>query len=451
MSDMGTLRRSPRLWEQQVQKRLYDLASGEATTSSPVIDGILEGTDPLDPAPSIPVTLPVPSTPTLAQGVGSVIVTWNGKDSQGNAYPTDVDVEVHVSLSQGFTPDNTTKRGVMPTGGGSSTVDGLQEFKPPQPYWFCLRAVDVQGGTAVSAKVSGYPGQVVATDIGEGVITADKVSFDARDIGGVTTGIGDTLPTDAEKGDIFLLKVRNADGKTIALKQYQFDTVWNPVEWGTEAFSAGCIATRQIVAGAITAESGIIRDINADVIKSGAINANLITAGELDARIIKVGTLEADRIKSGGTIQGNSLRTPRAPNNSMIEIGNTSGTENEDYIKFITGASTVEGQIRANDNGMTLLPGDSPIRFDRGSNPVGRSADIIFNSPAGGGNWRIFVENLPEANFSAPAFDVIGVRNSDGQLYRFPSVTTPEPQIAALQQRIADLEGRLAALEGTEA
>lgn len=456
MSDLGSLRRSPRLWEQQVASRLQAIAAGQSVPSAPVQDGLLEGQDPVDPEPDLPTALAKPSTPRLDKGVGTIIAIWDGLDDQGQPYPTTVEVEVHVSLTSGFTPTAATKRGVMPAGGGASIIDGLSTFKPPKPYWIRLQGVDQEGGKAVSAQISGYPGEVVATDIGEGVITKDKVSFDARDIGGITTGIGTTLPpiggeTGAKEGDIFLLKVTNPDtGRTQALQQYQCDgTKWNAVQWGADALSAGSVAARQIVAGSITAEVIASRTILADNIATGTIKADSACIGSLDASKITAGSLSADRI-SGGVINGSSIRTPNSPNNSQIEIGNVNG-EAEDYIKFLTGSGVsqvTEGQIRANTNGMTLIAGDSPIRFDRGSNPGARSADLIFNSPSGAGNWRIFLENLPEATFSAPSFDVIGVRNSDGQLYRFPSVTVPEPAgESELLARIEQLEQRLAALE----
>lgn len=455
MSDLGSLRRSPRLWEQQVASRLQAIAAGQSVPSAPVQDGLLEGQDPVDPEPDLPTTLGKPSTPRLDKGVGTIIVIWDGLDDQGQPYPATVDVEVHVSLTSGFTPSAATKRGVMPAGGGQSIIDGLSTFTPPKPYWVRLLGVDQEGGSAASAQISGYPGEVVATDIGEGVITADKVSFNARQIGGVTTGIGNTLPpiggeTGALEGDIFLLKVRNPQGQVEALKQYQCDgTKWVPVEWGADALSAKCITAIQITAGAVTADAILGNEITADKIKTGTITSNSACIGSLDASKITAGFLSADRI-SGGVINGSSIRTPNSPNNSQIEIGNVNG-EAEDYIKFLTGGSgsqVTEGQIRANTNGMTLIAGDSPIRLDRGSNPGGRSADVIFNSPSGGGNWRIFLENLPEATFSAPSFDVIGVRNSDGQLFRFPSVTVPEPAgESELLARIEQLEQRLAALE----
>lgn len=460
--DMGTLRRAPRLWEQQVQQRLNTLAAGEPVVSGPVSGAELQGSDPLEPDPEVPTTLLPPSAPRLDKGIGSVVVSWDGLDNTGQPYPVTATVEVHVSLTQNFTPSATTRRGLV-AAGGTSTVDGLQTFDPPRPYWFRLVGVDQQGGTAASVSVSGFPGVVVATDIGEGTITYDKVSFNARTIGGVTTGIGTTLPpiatvleppNGALLGDTFLLKVTNppSGGQpgVTALKQYVCDgTKWNPVEWGTDAFSARCISALQIVAGSITADVIATKTILADNIATGTIKADSACIGSLDASKITTGVLNANLITATGTIRGASIETPRAPNNSFIQMGNTSGTENEDFIKFVTGANTVEGQIRANDNGMTLIPGDSPIRFDRGTAAGGRTADVVFNAPDGTGNWRININGLDAEQFAANTHDVLGLRLSDNRLVRLPNVTTPEPQIAALEERIAELESRLAAMEGS--
>lgn len=119
--DLGSLRRPPRLWEQQVQRRLNAVvAGGQYLATAPVVDGIWEGADPIDPEPEIPSNLPPPSTPTLSAGVGTIVASWDGRDNLGQPYPITATVEVHVSLTSGFVPSSATKRGDMPTGGGTT-------------------------------------------------------------------------------------------------------------------------------------------------------------------------------------------------------------------------------------------------------------------------------------------------------------------------------------------
>ena len=137
---------------------------------------------------------PAPSTPLVTQGVGSLLrATWDGKDATGAALlasaPDLFAVEVHLSTTANFTPDNTTYRDVLFGAGAIVLTDNLLYGVT---YFVRLVAVDVAGNRSpVSAQGSGSPRQVKDGDI-ESLSVARLVSgtgtFDLLLAGRIKTG-----------------------------------------------------------------------------------------------------------------------------------------------------------------------------------------------------------------------------------------------------------------------
>lgn len=456
--DFGEMRRAPRLWEQQLADSLGFVAPGDAmaAASGPVQDDVLDddASQPT-PDPTVPTDLPTPSAPTWRSGIAMIVVTWNGLDQMGEPWPTDTSswVEAHVSPTPNFTPSKATKQGIFLQGAGDVPSTAL---KADTDYWIALVGRDDLGGMTKSVEVKGHTGLIMDTDIGKGAITADKVSFDAREIGGVTTGIGSSLPTDAKQGDIFLLKVTNPEGGVTALKQYQFDgSKWNPVEWGADALSAKCITAQQmtagsIVAGAIAADAVLARnikagEITADKIATGTITANSACIQSLDADKITAGFLAVDRIKAG-TFTGQNMKTPKGADDTSIWIGDPDGS-GSDYIRFYKG-NNIKGLIKFRDGGGIQIGG---FPGDGGNDPLTIT----------GSDGMVFDTNvIPDATYNAN-HRVLGV-NASGRLvgYKTPPKDANDTPAAAgesvddlrelvrdLQEQVAQLTGRIEALE----
>ena len=449
--DMGEMRRAPRLWEQQLADTLGYVAPGGETASGPVNDGVLSDSETApEPDPTVPTDLPTPSVPTWRSGIAMIVVTWNGLTSTGEPWPVDTKswVEAHVSPTPNFTPSKTTNQGVFFQGAGDVPSTAL---KADTDYWVKLLGRDELGGVTVSAEVKAHTGLIMDTDIGKGAITADKVSFNARQIGGITTGIGTSLPTDAKEDDIFLLKVRNPEGGVEALVQYQFSNgVWNKVEWGAASLSAKCITAQQITAGAIVAGAIAADAVLAGNIKAGEITADKIAVGtitaqsaciqSLDAGKITVGFLSADRIR-GGKITGSAIQTP-GQNGSYIVMGDP-GDGGSDFIRFYNGGD-LSGQIRGMSDGIQIgglgpgdavwIDGDQGLRFRAGAVPV---------AAFGTGDRVVGINSLGRlVAFSSPP-------KADGDTPDAPgeSVDDLRALVRDLQATVAELTGRVKQLE----
>ena len=203
----GDFRRPPQLWEQ----RLAQLVS---MTSVGVVSG--GGTDPntpdlppgdggpgIEPEPvtPAPVDFAKPSAPTLTGAVQGIRVAWDGLNANGNLWPyTTSWIEVHMSTSGAtFTPSSSTLIGRLDYP-GEHYAGGLTAGTT---YYFRLRGADAAGNyTEASTAASGQTGLTTENDYGLGTIGAGVVSFNARQIGGITTTVGTTAPASPVTGDI---------------------------------------------------------------------------------------------------------------------------------------------------------------------------------------------------------------------------------------------------------
>jgi hypothetical protein len=119
---------------------------------------------------------PQPSDPVLEAKLGGIRIAWDGLTISATAMPSDFShVDVHVSLTNGFTPTNLTK---------------VTEFTGPSYYfvpaisstyvvhYVKFIAYDTTGNASVvSTQKSAVPQQVLGGDIANGEISYDEIAF----------------------------------------------------------------------------------------------------------------------------------------------------------------------------------------------------------------------------------------------------------------------------------
>ena len=294
---------------------------GDATAL--VTDPPVPGTDGgVEPAP---VTPPVddfvaPSTPTLSGTVQGIRVSWNGLNVNGVAYPAGTYVEIHIATSGAtFTPSSSTLAGRLLGSAGFFTIGALTAGTT---YYVRLVGVDEAGNrTSPSTAASSQTGLTTSSDYGTATITSGAVSFNARQIGGITTTVGTTAPSSPVTGDIWL----DSNGGSIVHKRWDGSS-WVTQAWGSNSLSANCITATQIAAGAITAGAIAANAITADKINAGAVTADKVAASAITADKIAANAVTAAKIDAtaidGKTITGAVIRS--APSGRRVEL-NASG------------------------------------------------------------------------------------------------------------------------------
>lgn len=310
------MRRPPKIWEQKLEALVRSSGFGVGSSSSgtsPIVGGPTPGpggpAESFEPPPIVdldPETPRLPAAPSVFAAIGGLSVLWTGLDSLGVPLPTGTTVQLHISTSTGFTPDDTTLRAVLAPG-ERSIVTGLTSGVTHFVRFVLVAPDGALGGT--TAQVSAVAGFILSTNIGTGVIEADMVSFDATAIGGIQQFVGATEPAITGSGATQLPRngstwINTSEGSYYTLT----DGVWVTRQWNTDGIAVGAISTLQIATGAITADSAIIAN--------GAIgNAQIGSAAITDAKIqnatitaAKIASIDADTI-TAGTITGRKFRT----------------------------------------------------------------------------------------------------------------------------------------------
>jgi hypothetical protein len=451
MSDDGDLRRPPLLWQQRLAAMLG--SSGiQGPADSIVVNDATPGpggpgeepTDPpvLDEDPETPRT---PEPPLLAGGIGGLVVFWSGTDTDGLAYPPGVYVEVHVSDTTGVTPSDATFAGTI-TNAGRLDITGLTSGTT---YYVRLIVVLLDGTkldpTAEESETAGF---VLNTNIGQGEITPDLVSFDASAIGGIQQFVGTTAPAITNAGTANQLPKNGSTWINTSNGSYYTLTngAWVQRQWSSAAIATGAISTLQLAAGAITADSAIIANgaigtakiqdaaitdakivsLTANKLTAGTINASQITVTNLNASNITSGSLSGDRI-SGGTIVGSTFVTRGDGFRVRLKDGGAGG---QDHLEFLSG-STVRGRIFANNLLMGIeVPGDLAI-FNLSSPPAFGNLQVNNLGAAGSSqlDGRIFA--LDCFNNPQAGNDEVGI-NTNFALRRLSSSQAIKYDIATL-------------------
>jgi hypothetical protein len=296
-----------------------------------------------------PVDFIAPSTPTLSGTVQGLRVSWDGLNSAGNRYPSDVYVEVHYATSGAtFTPSSSTLAGTLLGSAGFFTIMGLTAGTT---YYVRLVGVDAKGNrTAASTAASSQTGLTTSSDYGTATIGSGAVSFNARQIGGITTTVGTTQPSSPVTGDIWL----DSSGGAIVHKRWN-GSAWVTQAWGSDSISAGAVTATQIAAGAITAGAIAANAITADKINASAVTADKIAASAVTADKIAANAITAAKISAGAidgqTITGAVVRTRDGA--GRVELANN--TSHSDSITWFGSSNQVIGYIRKDPFSNDLL------------------------------------------------------------------------------------------------
>jgi hypothetical protein len=318
------------------------------------------GIDP-EPVTPAPVDFITPSTPTLSGTVQGLRVSWDGLNSAGNRYPSDVYVEVHYATSGAtFTPSSSTLAGTLLGSAGFFTIMGLTAGTT---YYVRLVGVDAKGNrTDPSTAASGQTGLTTSSDYGTATIGSGAVSFNARQIGGITTTVGTTAPTSPVTGDIWL----DSSGGAIVHKRWN-GSAWVTQAWGSDSISAGAVTATQIAAGAITAGAIAANAVTAAKIDAGAVTADKIAAGAITAAKISAGAID------GQTITGASLRT--ASSGARVELGSAYGVLSA--VQFFSAAGS-NGSIGSgfSSGELLLAPGSGGRVYLNGSTFINSTLEV---------------------------------------------------------------------------
>jgi hypothetical protein len=220
-------------------------------------------------------------------------------------------------------------------------------------YYFKLRGADPAGNvTEPSDAASGLTGLTTSSDYGTATIGSGAVSFNARQIGGVTNTVGAVAPSSPLLNDIWL----DSSPGTAIVHRIWNGSSWVANAWGSASIAAGQITALQIAAGAVTAGAIAADAITGKTITGGTITGSQITGGTITGGFISGGTV------SGGLLTGVSIST--AGSGARVELGNIFGAISA--ARFfsvagdhgIVGAGLNTGEILISPVGRTQNNGD---------------------------------------------------------------------------------------------
>lgn len=125
----------------------------------------------------------VPSTPVCSNWLGTLRLSWNGKDVNGAdmyaAYPDLEVVRVHMSQASNFTPTDATQVDLI-YGAGSYTYTaqpGGATLSYDTTYYFKLVAEDRRGNrSAPSGQEGATPGRIFGPDVFDGAVGSAKLA-----------------------------------------------------------------------------------------------------------------------------------------------------------------------------------------------------------------------------------------------------------------------------------
>lgn len=363
----GNLRRPPQPWESRLA-RISSVAGGPGISGSGDGTSIVVGNPTpgagggTEPAPVLPDpgSFIKPSTPTLIGQVQGISVIWDGLNSAGELWPSDTSwVDIHMSTSgTAFTPGTATLKGRL-TRAGAYSIGGLTAGST---YYFKLQGADPAGNyTEPSNAASGSPGLTTSGDYGTATVGQGAISFNARQIGGVTNTVSSSAPSSPLTGDVWL---DSSPGTAIIHKIWNGSS-WVTNAWGSASIAAGQITALQIAAGAVTAGAIAAGEITTDKLKAGTITgfhiasstvaSGLITGGTVSGGFITGGTISTGYL-SGGTVNAAIIRT--SDTGSRIVLNDAVG--GVDSLSFFNSSGARVSYLQPTSTGL-LVNGTAAI------------------------------------------------------------------------------------------
>jgi hypothetical protein len=440
----GGMRRPPRLWEQKLEQMIRGVSRGATAASTGNADQGLppgpggandqsgEDTPVVDPDPTTPR---LPATPSVFAAIGGLSIIWTGLDDDGDPFPAGTTVQVHVSDTTGFTPDGSSQRGILGSG-ERLEVTGLTSGTT---YYIVFVLVGPDGVVGEpSAEQSATAGFVLSTNIGNGEITADLVSFDATAIGGIQQFVGTTAPPITGSGTTQLPKNGSTWINTTEGSYYTLTAgAWVKRQWDSDAIAVGAISTLQIATGAITADSAIIADAAIGDAKIANLSASKLTAGTIDASVITVNNLDADKI-TAGTITGLQFRT--AASGERIKMADSTAEYGRHSIEFY-GTNSVRYMAMSQINNVFVMVGNTVIAGALSVGSLTSTGNISSSSNVSSQTLTVAgsnVDMLGVFNNNTTGIDEVGIVSGTGRLRRISSTQAIKYDMATLSGELSE-------------
>jgi hypothetical protein len=341
-----------------------------------------------------------PYAPTITTGLASIVVSWNGKKSDGNNFTAGAfaGAKIYIGTTSGFTPSsdnwvhslnfaNGTNQVSIGVGTVINKTSGAK-LEYGTPYYIKLRTVNSEG-TETSTAVASSPTNITvdklpASEIKTGILAADA-SITAGASGGsrvVMSGAPSPFIIYGTDGSTALLEFIGGSTGTLAIKGSSTFSGSISIGSGNDIFKAD--PTVGIWLGNASESSAPF-----SVAKNGVIRATSGTIGGWylgSSYLQNASSSPTLRLGTGGIIVG-------ATSSSYIDIApdsithrNSNGTASGKFT-LTTGSSpslTVNGSITASTFSLSGSNGDA--WSSSGSFQFGGSAGIKYS---GSGNLTI--------------------------------------------------------------
>lgn len=203
---------------------------------------------------------PQPSDPIVTSVLGGVTASWDGTFTDGATLPLDWQrLEVHASVTDGFTPTPETLQATIETPQGSTVV-----IVTDDPVYVCLLARSTSGTASTPSGQVGPlgPTPVVPTD---GTVTALKLADGAvTEAKLAANSVGTVALQDAA------VLAENLADAAVAVGKIANNAVTGPA-----------IASEAVTAGKLAANSVVATNIQAGAVTSTKVAAGAITTDKL--------------------------------------------------------------------------------------------------------------------------------------------------------------------------
>lgn len=281
-------------------------------------------------------TPPVPTAPVVTAATLGLTVTWDGATADDIPLPADFDhVAVHVSTTDGFTPDGGTLRATLNRAGDISLTPLTTD-----PHYVVLVAYSASGvASDPSVQTAGTPDAVVSTDILDGIVTTAKLADDAVTQAKIaaaavgTTEIADDAVT-TPKVVAGAIQTAQLDAGAVNADKIAANAVT------TLALNALAVTADKIAANAITAGKIDAGAVTAETIAAGAITADLIGSGTVGQPIAFASTLESTNFVEGSAGWKIDGDTGNAEFNQHVTINSGDGTGG--ILSFVAETASVD-------------------------------------------------------------------------------------------------------------
>lgn len=224
------------------------------------------------------------------------------------------------------------------------------------------------GGNPLPPGLSAETGDVNGAVLRDNTVGAEKVTFSARDLSGITTTLSPTEPVSPIVGDIWI----DSGGGNL-VKRWD-GAAWVDMPIGTGAIQAEAITASLIAANTIGAGQIAAGAITADELAVGAVTAGKVAAGAIDAMTITGATVITDSTTGGVFVYDGDPTL----GNLIVSIAAESGVDPFGNA-FPQGIDVTRGVLSGAE--ITVEPGPDNGIFVYGTVPT----VTTFNS--GSGNW----------------------------------------------------------------